>query len=90
MQINPSKTPDLQSIIVRPVVSNEEFRFKELMQAHHYLGFLPKIGETIWYIGTLHDEWVALLGFSSPALKCPFEINGFVGVIVISMIVCTW
>lgn len=42
----------------------------ELMEAHHYLGALPKIGETIWYIATLNDEWVALLSFSSAALKC--------------------
>jgi hypothetical protein len=70
MQIKPAKTLDLQAIIVRPVVSSEESRFKKLMKSHHYLGFLPKIGETIWYVATLHDEWVALLGFSSPALKC--------------------
>lgn len=40
------------------------------MQAHHYLGALPKIGETLWYIAALRDEWVALLSFSSAALKC--------------------
>lgn len=40
------------------------------MQAHHYLGALPKIGETLWYVATLHDQWVALLSFSSSALKC--------------------
>jgi len=60
----------LQNIIIRPVSSSEEADFKRLMQAHHYLGALPKIGETIWYVATLHDEWVALLSFSSPALKC--------------------
>jgi len=55
MQINPAKTPDLQGIIVRPVALGEESKFKELMQSHHYLGFLPKTGETIWYIATLRD-----------------------------------
>ncbi|MDQ6950400.1 MAG: DUF4338 domain-containing protein [Mariprofundales bacterium] len=71
MQINaPQETPNLQSIIVRPVARSEESDFKNLMQTHHYLGALPKIGETVWYIATLHSKWIALLSFSSPALKC--------------------
>jgi len=40
------------------------------MQAHHYLGSLPKIGNTIWYIATVAGQWRALLSFSAPALKC--------------------
>ena len=40
------------------------------MQEHHYLGFLPKIGETLWYIASWHEEWVALLSFSTAAWKC--------------------
>ena len=40
------------------------------MQAHHYLGSLPKIGQTIWYVASLHGEWLALMSFSAPALKC--------------------
>jgi len=40
------------------------------MQAHHYLGALPKIGDTIWYVATAKDQWLALLSFSAPALKC--------------------
>jgi hypothetical protein len=40
------------------------------MQAHHYLGALPKIGETLWYVATYRDEWVALLSFSAAAWKC--------------------
>ena len=40
------------------------------MQAHHYLGALPKIGNTLWYIATVEDQWLALLSFSAPALKC--------------------
>ncbi|MDF1580513.1 MAG: DUF4338 domain-containing protein, partial [Desulfuromonadales bacterium] len=60
----------LNAIHVRPVVSFEETRYRELMQRHHYLGDLPKIGETLWYVATLNDEWVALLTFSAAALKC--------------------
>lgn len=60
----------LKEIRVRLVVSSEEARYRELMQAHHYLGDLPKIGETLWYVATWRDEWVALLTFSAAALKC--------------------
>ena len=40
------------------------------MQSHHYLGALPKISETLWYTATLNSEWIALVSFSAPALKC--------------------
>jgi hypothetical protein len=40
------------------------------MQAHHYLGALPKIGETLWYVATWREAWVALLSFSAAAWKC--------------------
>jgi hypothetical protein len=30
----------------------EEPRYRELMQQHHYLGDLPKIGHTLWYVAT--------------------------------------
>jgi len=40
------------------------------MAAHHYLGSLPKIGHTVWYVASEHDEWLALLCFSAAALKC--------------------
>jgi hypothetical protein len=40
------------------------------MQQHHYLGALPKIGNTIRYIVVLGEEWLGLLSFSAAALKC--------------------
>jgi len=60
----------LSQIELRPVSTAEETLFQQLMQAHHYLGSLPKIGNTIWYVSTCGDEWVALLSFSAAALKC--------------------
>lgn len=60
----------LSSIILEPVKRNEEDRFKSLMSQHHYLGASPKISETLWYIATYSDQWVALLTFSAAALKC--------------------
>jgi hypothetical protein len=56
--------------MVRPAQASEESRFREEMQSHHYLGALPKIGNTLWYVATWEAEWVALLSFSAAALKC--------------------
>ena len=61
---------DLGEIVVRPILSGDESRYQELMQQHHYLGALPKISETLWYVATWREEWVALLSFSASALKC--------------------
>lgn len=61
---------DLKQIAVRPVSGSEEARYRELMQQHHYLGDLAKIGHTLWYVATYEEEWVALLTFSASALKC--------------------
>jgi hypothetical protein len=61
---------NLQHVIVRPIEPQEESKFQELMQLHHYLGALPKIGNTIWYVATIDSEWLGLLSFSASALKC--------------------
>jgi hypothetical protein len=61
---------NLQEIVLRPVRPVEEPHYREQMQKHHYLGFLPKIGETLWYLASWQNEWVALLSFSTPAWKC--------------------
>lgn len=61
---------DLLKVRVQLVSRLEEQRFQKLMQTHHYLGALPKISETLWYVATLADQWIALLSFSAAALKC--------------------
>lgn len=61
---------NLREALVRPVLPSEERCFQERMQAYHYLGALPKIGETLWYAASWRDEWVALLTFSAAAWKC--------------------
>jgi hypothetical protein len=61
---------NLREVLVRPLGPFEEQRYQEQMQEHHYLGSLPKIGETLWCIASWHDEWVALLSFSAAAWKC--------------------
>jgi hypothetical protein len=52
---------NLKEIKVRPVLPSEETRYRELMQCHHYLGDLPKISETLWYVASLDDQWVEVL-----------------------------
>jgi len=60
----------LSELQVRPVERSEEGRYQEQMARHHYLGGLPKIGETVWYVATWREQWVAQLSLSGAALKC--------------------
>lgn len=61
---------ELREVAVEPVEPGDEGRYQRLMAAHHYLGALPKIGETMWYAAHLRGEWLALAGFTAAALKC--------------------
>lgn len=60
----------LAQISVRPVVKQEETKYLQLLESHHYLGAIPKIGETLWYVATDQAQWLALISFSAAALKC--------------------
>ena len=60
----------LSEVRVDIVAPHEEARFRELMQAHHYLGALPGIGETLRSVAHHRGQWLALVVFSAPALKC--------------------
>jgi hypothetical protein len=60
---------NLREVVVRPVRSSEEQQYRVLMEEHHYLGSLPKIGETLWYVASWRDAWVALVTFSAAAWK---------------------
>ncbi|MGH9448306.1 MAG: Druantia anti-phage system protein DruA, partial [Terriglobia bacterium] len=59
-----------QAVTVRPVRGEERVRWRRLMDAHHYLGFRPIVGESLWYVATFEERWVALLGWGAAALKC--------------------
>src|SRR5258708_16296612 len=61
---------ELREMVVGLVHCREEARYEERMGEHHYLGHLPKIGETLWYVASWREQWVALLSFSASALKC--------------------
>ena len=60
----------LSEVAVDIVASGDEARFRDLMEAHHYLGALPGMGETVRYVAHHRGLWLALLVFSAPALKC--------------------
>jgi len=60
----------LQKLRVTPIGQHEEPKYQHLMASHHYLGAIPKIGESLWYVGCYEDKWVALISFSAAALKC--------------------
>jgi hypothetical protein len=50
--IDAASPPELREVVVRLVRSGEQSRYQELMREHHYLGDLPKIGETLWYVAS--------------------------------------
>jgi hypothetical protein len=70
MELTERGSEALSEIGLRPVEREEEARYQEQMAQHHYLGSLPKIGETVWYVATWRDQWVAQLNLSAAALKC--------------------
>jgi len=47
---------------------DEVARFNELLDAHHYLGH-NLVGRVLRYVAEEDSEWVALVGFGSPALS---------------------
>jgi hypothetical protein len=69
-QVDLVPRPELREAVVRLVRADEQLRYQELMREHHYLGYIPKMGETLWYVATWQGQWLALLSFSGSALKC--------------------
>ena len=70
MELSEFTSAALKEIQVRPVERSEEAQYQEQMALHHYLGALPKIGETVWYVAVWRGQWVAQLSLSAAALKC--------------------
>ncbi|MCK5540655.1 MAG: DUF4338 domain-containing protein [Deltaproteobacteria bacterium] len=61
---------NLHETVVRPVLLSEEQEFQKLVAANHYLGALPKIGETLWDVALWREKRVALMTFSAAAWNC--------------------
>ena len=70
MELTEFTSEALMEIRVRTVERSEEVRYQQQMARHHYLGALPKIGETVWYVAVWREQWVAQLSLSAAALKC--------------------
>lgn len=70
MQATSFMGKSLAQVRVRLIEPGEVSRYRAQMAQHHYLGDLAKIGETLWYVATWQDQWIALLSFSGAALKC--------------------
>ncbi len=68
----------LDKLLVRPILKQEEAEYQKLMQTHHYLGSVRKIGETVWYCAIYDGQWVALISFSAAVLNCSAR-DGWIG-----------
>ena len=64
---------DLKSLVVRPIVREEQEGWRLYMGRYHYLGYRPIVGEHIQYAAFLGGELVALLGWGSAALRAPLR-----------------
>lgn len=60
----------LNSVTVRPILPTEREQWDHLMQQCHYLGLNTLPGESIRYVADYNSTWVALLAWTSAALKC--------------------
>ena len=62
-------------LAVRLVRREERERWRELMRKHHYLGLQHIVGESLCYVATSNEEWVALLGWGAiPPLAKPSRL----------------
>jgi len=59
----------LREVVVRPIVPSEHGRWRELMARFHYLGDGVLVGESMRYVAESPAGWLALLGWSTAALK---------------------
>lgn len=58
----------LDRLQVRPITLQERPRWRQLMR-QHYLGFRSVVGQSICYVATIDDQWVALLAWGMAAMK---------------------
>src|ERR1017187_4220738 len=64
------RDPWFASLSVAPIGVGDQPRFDAELDEHHWLGH-RMVGETLRYVARDgNGEWVAQLGFASPALMC--------------------
>jgi hypothetical protein len=59
----------MPSLTVRLMRREERRRWERAMSTQHYLGFRGIVGESLRYVATVAEEWVALLAWGAAALK---------------------
>lgn len=60
---------ELAKVVVRPVSREEKDDWKELISRYHYLGYNGAVGEQVFYVATVNDVWVALIGWCAASWK---------------------
>jgi hypothetical protein len=60
---------ELRSVTVR-LAAHEETALWDALMRYHYLGLNRMPGQALKYVATTGDRWLALIGWSSAALKC--------------------
>lgn len=78
MELGPRILSRSSSLIVRLALPSELDRWRGLMRKHHYLGFERIVGKSLHYVAAFEEQWVALLGWGSAALKCSVR-DRFIG-----------
>ena len=58
----------LNAVTIRLIAESERERFDRLIATEHYLRNATVVGQVLRYVAEYEGRWVALLGFSSPAL----------------------
>ena len=58
----------LDGVEVRLLAPGERERFDRLIVEEHYLGNAQLVGEQLRYVAEYQGQWLALLGWSAPAL----------------------
>ncbi|HSF31445.1 MAG TPA: ISAs1 family transposase [Candidatus Tectomicrobia bacterium] len=59
-----------EPLVVRLLRCEERSRWRQLMNQHHYLGLQRLVGQSLCYVATVGEPWVALLAWGAAALKC--------------------
>ncbi|MHB1953475.1 MAG: Druantia anti-phage system protein DruA [Sulfobacillus sp.] len=55
---------------VRPFRPEERDLWRRLMATHHCLGFRGLVGESLYYVACVENEWVASLGWAAATWMC--------------------
>lgn len=65
-----NRAVDLRRVAVRPICADERDAFDRRLIEQHYLKSSVLVGEALRYVATDGRRWLALLGWSTAALKC--------------------